>query len=707
MDGQRLRGRWSTRVTAWSLAILLFPDGPVLAESKDTSRRVHDALYYVKAPATNYWRSEVEDFLNSVADTVPYPEKNVYYSARQRLESLFTEGARGFGIGWLYVDGDGNPFVVTTIDVALGADEVSLQQYDPDALIPRCPIVHANIETGLAVIQIPRVSAPPRLKGLSLASSSVVAKGNSVWSAGLGGDSKPLTQLRLSAGRITGVAPMPSGIYLKHSDWVGDQLGGPLLLRPGAQVIGVNTAADERESTAISGEAVASALEQARAAVRVSADTESLLVALRRAAHQFADELRSFEPREETVSALISNEMVSLRTSDALRLIKERFVQKALSPRELRNLTQNPRELIRTTLFGSIRAAIRRGSQTAEVTFDGLYEADLVGTPPEKPVRTVFSVAGAQQEVSWIWQHGRWRIRSIAQDFGKSAGSLAAAAKPRQPVITAVASDSRGFRPSAPTPSPLVHRPNLYVVAVGVSAYQRSAFSLEFGAKDANAFGQFWARQEGGLYGRVTTRVLVDAGATRQKVVKALEWLQRETTQQDVAFILLAGHGLNDDNGRYYFGPHDMDPDSLMSSSLSFSDIKATLDSIRGKRILFLDTCHAGNVTGQLVMRAGRDPLSEAVRDLALAENGAIVFGASAARQQARESRELAGGIFTRAWLLGGGGGPDLTGDHVITVSELDVFVTERVKNLTGGHQSAVTTKFDKTLSDFPIVIVK
>jgi hypothetical protein len=249
-------------------------------------------------------------------------------------------------------------------------------------------------------------------------------------------------------------------------------------------------------------------------------------------------------------------------------------------------------------------------------------------------------------------------------------------------------------------------KPRLYVVAVGVSAYRRPDWSLEYGAKDAQDFADFWQRQSGILYESVEPRVLVDAQATRAEILNALEWLQGQVTQHDVAFIFLAGHGNNDSNGRYYFGPHDMEPDRLMASWVPWTDIKATLDATKGKRILFVDTCYAGNVSGQLATRGASDALAQAIDELGRAEDGAVTFGASSARQRARESREMAGGIFTRALLDGLSGNADLDRDQKITVKEVDLFVSRRVKELSNHRQSAVTPKIDRALEDYPIVVL-
>jgi len=58
-------------------------------------------------------------------------------------------------------------------------------------------------------------------------------------------------------------------------------------------------------------------------------------------------------------------------------------------------------------------------------------------------------------------------------------------------------------------------KPKLYVLAVGVSAYQDAALRLDLAAKDPLDFGAAWNAQKGGLYSGVEPRVLTDAQATK------------------------------------------------------------------------------------------------------------------------------------------------------------------------------------------------
>ena len=250
-------------------------------------------------------------------------------------------------------------------------------------------------------------------------------------------------------------------------------------------------------------------------------------------------------------------------------------------------------------------------------------------------------------------------------------------------------------------------RPKLYVLAVGVSNYADPKLKLGFPAKDAQDFADAWTRQKGTLYRDVTVKVLTDDKATKDEVLDGLDWIRRETTSKDVAVILIAGHGVNDPTGDtptgdYYFLPFNADPERLLRTCVSFREIKRTVAAIKGKMLLFIDTCHAGDALG--THRGLLNDLNGVVNELASAENGAIVFAASTGRQDSLEKIEWHNGAFTKAVVEGLLGRADYVGRGRITVNMLDLYISERVKELTAGNQTPTTAK-PKTVPDFPVAL--
>ena len=252
-----------------------------------------------------------------------------------------------------------------------------------------------------------------------------------------------------------------------------------------------------------------------------------------------------------------------------------------------------------------------------------------------------------------------------------------------------------------------VLKPKLYAVAIGVSDYANSELKLTYPSEDAKAFAEALAKQKGGIYGDVEVKVLVDRQVTRAAVISALKWLGKSTTSRDVAMVMFAGHGHNDDQNNYWFLPGDADVKDIEATAISQDDIMRQLRGVYGKTMLFLDTCHANQaVAAAGVSKRGFVDVNGFVSELAKAENGLIVFSSSQGRELSSESSQWKHGAFTLALLEGLAGKADLLHHGAITVSELDVYVAERVKTLTNGAQHPVMSR-PNTVQDFPFAVPK
>ncbi len=255
--------------------------------------------------------------------------------------------------------------------------------------------------------------------------------------------------------------------------------------------------------------------------------------------------------------------------------------------------------------------------------------------------------------------------------------------------------------------SAFVAKPKLYILAVGVSDYDNNETipDLRFPAKDARDFTALMQRQKGLLYRDVEVKLLTDKDATRDNIVDALDWLLRQTTSKDMAIAFFAGHGLNDSYGTYYYLPSNADPDKLKRTGVSMSDISATVKNLAGKTLFFVDTCHAGNAVGTAARGPSTADINGLANELSNADNGAVVFAASTGRQSSLESEKWGNGAFTKALVEGLSGRADYSGKGRITINMLDLYLSERVKELTGGRQTPTTTK-PSTVPDFSVVIV-
>ncbi|MCX7023323.1 MAG: caspase family protein [Spirochaetes bacterium] len=242
-------------------------------------------------------------------------------------------------------------------------------------------------------------------------------------------------------------------------------------------------------------------------------------------------------------------------------------------------------------------------------------------------------------------------------------------------------------------------KPALVALCVGVSAYKDPALRLGLAAKDAADLSAVLKAQEGRQYSRVTIRQLGDASATKDAILAGLEWLRTDTGTADIALLFLAGHGVSDSRGRFYYLAVDTEPSRLVDTAISYDDLRTTIASIEGKAVFLVDACYSGSLMGA---RGGQADVVALANGLASAENGAVVFMSSTGKQVSLEDPRWGNGAFTKALVEGLAGKADYSGSGRITVTMLDLYVSERVTELTDGRQTPATSK-PFTVADFTI----
>jgi uncharacterized caspase-like protein len=83
-----------------------------------------------------------------------------------------------------------------------------------------------------------------------------------------------------------------------------------------------------------------------------------------------------------------------------------------------------------------------------------------------------------------------------------------------------------------------------------------------------------------------------------------------------------------------------------------------------------------------------------------------VVFTSSTGTQTSLEDSGWQNGAFTEALLEGLKGRADYHKDGAISITELELYLSHRVKELTNQHQTPTTAK-PQTIVDFPLVFVR
>ncbi|MFH0895823.1 MAG: caspase family protein [Bacteroidota bacterium] len=279
-------------------------------------------------------------------------------------------------------------------------------------------------------------------------------------------------------------------------------------------------------------------------------------------------------------------------------------------------------------------------------------------------------------------------------------------------------------------------KPDLYVIAIGVSEYNDKTKNLRYAVKDgkdlALAFHGLEKRKRKAMYNHIYIDTLFNQNATRENILFLKQKLQQSNVDDEV-ILYVSGHGLLDDSLDFYFATYDMDFAKPALQGIPYEELEALLNDIPARsKLMLMDACHSGELDrdelvkptdtltlekllnqqgskGVSAVRKGRIGLTnsyELMQELFAGmsnRSGSVVISAATGYGYALEGEDWNNGAFTHCLLKGlTGKSADQNDDGKITVSELRKYVLEEVPVLTGGRQKP-TCRQDNLLFDFRV----
>lgn len=253
-------------------------------------------------------------------------------------------------------------------------------------------------------------------------------------------------------------------------------------------------------------------------------------------------------------------------------------------------------------------------------------------------------------------------------------------------------------------------KPDLYVLAIGVSAYAQSEFDLLYAAKDAADIANHF-KTSTDLFTNVYTMTITDTNATADKIKSAKDFLMKSGVDDQV-IVFVAGHGLVGSHFDYYFATYNVDFYNPSENGLPYEEIENLVDGIPArKKLILMDTCHSGEIEAEDVQfvsadntgvksrsfrgiglkpRLGTATVNNQLKDL-FADlrrgTGAMVITSSSGSEFSFEDAKWQNGVFTYSFLEGlkeEKAGPK----GQIRVSDIQDYVIKRVQELTNGRQT-------------------
>lgn len=228
--------------------------------------------------------------------------------------------------------------------------------------------------------------------------------------------------------------------------------------------------------------------------------------------------------------------------------------------------------------------------------------------------------------------------------------------------------------------------PRLFCVAIGVGDYHDEKLPpLKFSTKDAQDFAEAVAKKRGSPFSDVQVKLLTDEEATRADIFEAMEWLQQETTPNDICFFFYAGHGYRDEKDRFYFMPYEGTTNKLYNC-FSATDFRNMAEDIHCKLIVFTDACYSA-----ALFEGNRSAATtHFIEQLRRTKNGMMLYASSASDTKSKEDPSWGNGAFTKALLAAFNGGARQQFDEGLSTQGLEQYLYKEVRRLTNFKQTPI-----------------
>lgn len=231
--------------------------------------------------------------------------------------------------------------------------------------------------------------------------------------------------------------------------------------------------------------------------------------------------------------------------------------------------------------------------------------------------------------------------------------------------------------------------------------------------KDADAIVKAVSAAAPGLFGEVVPQMLQGTDATPAAVVSALEKIRGQATLADTTMILHFGQETLDTAGHYRLSGSPAGSKDAPGAWISDLDLKRELAAIPGRVMLALDTTRvedqrdrvaAAGFCGTSGSEQGQNKLDVAaadfLRDLLTEDYGVVVL--RAARRPVSAKSTIGTTPFSQAIVEAVGGKADHDQDGYVQLHEFSRYVSERVRELSGGKQVPVVER-PRGVRTFPL----
>ncbi len=235
-------------------------------------------------------------------------------------------------------------------------------------------------------------------------------------------------------------------------------------------------------------------------------------------------------------------------------------------------------------------------------------------------------------------------------------------------------------------------KPQLYALVVGIQDFANSDLNLRYSVADANAVAQLLQQKAAPLFDKVNIQTLTTQQMTTKEALIAAFARYRSINPGDVFLFYVASHGAIEGadlaSREYFLIPssfNTVSDEAIRRDGLSEADLKRMIASIPATRkLLMLDTCHAGAM-GDAMMVSTRDLAESGAVTVLAGAVGSTILSASTSDQEALEG-ENGHGLFTAVLLRGLAGDADLRKNGSVKTLDLAVYLDDEVPKIALQH---------------------
>ncbi|MCP4112770.1 MAG: DUF1566 domain-containing protein [Desulfobacteraceae bacterium] len=241
-----------------------------------------------------------------------------------------------------------------------------------------------------------------------------------------------------------------------------------------------------------------------------------------------------------------------------------------------------------------------------------------------------------------------------------------------------------------------------YALVIGIDAYKNKP--LPYAVEDAKEIGSLLNKR----YGFEVESLVTPENTTKAAIEDALGRLMEKVSPNDQAIIFFSGHGEPIKHGRKIVGGYLIPVNgekNRLSTLIPMNYIRFISQSLKSRHALFIiDTCYSG-VAGGVISMGGAQDQKMAFLKAKMGTRGRQLMTAGKSGQIAQMHDDLQMSVYSYYLKAGLEGNADQSRDGLITMSEIQSYVEERVAAKTGNRQNPQYRDF-KEMGDGEFVFV-